>query len=133
MKNPVPSDEGGVSKAPKALDVCFGINQSREHSLPSPASPPARRKRGCSAHDTWSHAREPHLREPDRDEKRTRYRYCRYCEIPTYKALCITTARRHLEKVNGIRIEAAEPAIKKSSANHIRQILEKQAVQAQQA
>ncbi|KJZ68038.1 hypothetical protein HIM_12571 [Hirsutella minnesotensis 3608] len=134
MSSPDPPDEGGLSQS--ALNdkgVFFGGNQSRENSLPLPVMSPAKRKRGCTAHDTWGHARKPRPSEPERDGKRTRYWYCRYCENPTYKALCTTSARRHLERVHGIRIEAAESAIKKSSAIHIRQIFEKQAVQAQQA
>ncbi|KAM3538106.1 hypothetical protein ARSEF1564_008977 [Beauveria bassiana] len=50
-----------------------------------------------------------------------------------YRTLSTTSARRHLDKVHHIQLEAAEPAIKKKKRDvHIRQIFEKQAVKAKQ-
>jgi hypothetical protein len=105
-------------------------SRSPERS-PSPfVSSSLRRKRGRTAHDTWSHSRNPRPGEPERDSKRARYWYCCYCENPMYRTLSTTSARRHLDKVHNIQLEAAEPAIKKKRDVHIRQIFEKQAVKA---
>ncbi|KAM3448794.1 hypothetical protein NHJ6243_010065 [Beauveria neobassiana] len=105
---------------------------SRKRSPSSSVPSKSRRKRGRTAHDTWSHSRDPRLGEPERDSKSARYWYCRYCENPMYRTLSTTSARRHLDKVHHIQLEAAEPAIKKKRDVHIRQIFEKQAVKAQQ-